>query len=296
MKSLEHYLDDIYTLFDQEVQNMENLCTIASLNYQSGRLPDYTDIHVQQLYLLKYAYAYTYEYYLMYDKAIRELGIHRELTVVSLGCGAMTDYMGLQAIEERRALSVQYTGVDLVDWSYKPYISPADAVVCRTGITVGNYFREIEELDADIYMFPKSISEISVAEVEEIAACFRQKVNKKERFAVCISLRNSPVNRNRDLQKAEKLEAAVMESGYIPGAENNCYFIVPKNCGIKKFEKNYNYPSQAAEALKQLGNRCRMSARCRYSRQCKDGINRYPVLKTGEICYKVMTFERRKIA
>ena len=168
MRYLEKYLDQIYTDFENDVKRMDCLCEIASLNYRTLRLPDYHNIHVQQLYLLKYAYAYAYEYYLMYRKAVESLGILNTVSVVSLGCGAMIDYMGFLSLKDIRPLTVSYTGVDRVDWSYKPVFSPEDQVVLNTNTTAAGYFHSIDALDADIYMFPKSISEQSGDEVADI--------------------------------------------------------------------------------------------------------------------------------
>lgn len=49
MRSLEKYLDQIYTDFENDVKRMDCLCEIASLNYRTPRLPDYHNIHVQRL-------------------------------------------------------------------------------------------------------------------------------------------------------------------------------------------------------------------------------------------------------
>lgn len=292
MRSLENYLDRIYTDFEDEVNKMDSLCALTSLNYQTRRLPKYTDIRVQQLYLLKYAYAYTYEYFLMYNKAVKALDISRKLSVVSLGCGAMTDYMGLVSLKDSRPLEIAYTGVDPVDWSYKPVTCAQDIVDLNMGTTAGAYFGSRDELDADIYMFPKSISELSMEEVAFISDCFRFKKNKKDRFAICVSLRNSPVHRQEDLKKTDILQSAVLAGGYMQGAGNRYYFTVPEDVGIKKYEKNYNYPDRALGILKELGSRCLAKNFCRCQSQCMAGLNRYPVLKTKEICYIIMTFER----
>lgn len=146
---------------------------MATLNYQTQFLPDYTDIHVQQLYLLKYAYAY--EYYLMYNKAVKDLGLLSRVSVASLGCGAMVGYMGLVSLKDIRPLEISYTGVVLVDWSYKPAICAEDQIFLNMKTKIGDYFRDLDELKEDIYMFPKSISELSMEEVAYISDCFRCK-------------------------------------------------------------------------------------------------------------------------
>lgn len=293
MRSLEGYINRVYTDFENDLEKMDSLCAITTLNYQNGFLPNYTDIHVQQLYLLKYAYAYAYEYYLMYNKAVRDLGISGRVSVASLGCGAMVDYMGLVSLKDSRPLEISYTGVDRVDWSYKPEVCAEDQVSLNVWTTIDDYLRDLEELKEDIYMFPKSISELSMEEVAHISDCFRCKRNQKDRFSICISLRKSDMHLEEDLRKAEMIQSAVTAGGYTQGVENNCFFYIPEDCGIKKIEKNYSYPDKAVEVLKGLGNRCRAKYHCGCRPQCVAGMNRYPMLRTREICYKVMIFERR---
>lgn len=293
MRSLESYLSKIYTDFENEIVHMDKLCVMTSLNYQVQSFPKYADIHVQQLYLLKYAYAYAYEYYLMYNKAVEKLGIWDHVSVLSLGCGAMVDYIGLISLKDIRPLQVSYTGIDQVDWNYKPIICGEDKSPIYLNTNVVAYFRELEELKEDIYIFPKSISELSIEEVKNICEEFSSKKNRKKRFCVCVSLRNSQIHREDDWKKTDMLERAIMAAGYAPDMENKACFIARDNCGIKKLQKNYNYPSQAVETLKGLGERCQAKQFCKRRSWCMECMNRYPVLKTSEVCYRIMTFERR---
>lgn len=147
-----------------------------------------------------------------------------------------------------------------------------------------------------IYIFPKSISELSYDEINVIAKCFRTKVNMKAKFVLCVSLRKSEYNRLYDLKKTALIENAIINAGYIPGPDNSLCYQAREYCGIKKYEKDYNYPDKVKKLLKKLGERCSIQNNCPKSVQCMESMSRYPILKTGEICYKVMTFERRKVA
>ena len=46
----------IYNDFKEYIDKNDNLCMLKTLNYQAGQKPDYTDIHIQQLYLLRYVF------------------------------------------------------------------------------------------------------------------------------------------------------------------------------------------------------------------------------------------------
>ena len=41
----------IYNDFKEYIDKNDNLCMLKTLNYQAGQKPDYTDIHIQQLYM-----------------------------------------------------------------------------------------------------------------------------------------------------------------------------------------------------------------------------------------------------
>ena len=52
----------IYDDFREYIDQNVNLCMLKTLNYQAGQKPDYSDIHIQQLYLLRYVFSYAFEY------------------------------------------------------------------------------------------------------------------------------------------------------------------------------------------------------------------------------------------
>ena len=57
----------IYNDFKEYIDKNDNLCMLKTLNYQAGQKPDYTDIHIQQLYLLRYVFSYAFEYKSMFN-------------------------------------------------------------------------------------------------------------------------------------------------------------------------------------------------------------------------------------
>ena len=56
MITINKYLDDILFDFKEYVTSGVRLCDLKEVHFDAGNLPDYSDIHVQQLYLLRYAY------------------------------------------------------------------------------------------------------------------------------------------------------------------------------------------------------------------------------------------------
>lgn len=56
MITIKNYISMIYDDFREYMDQNVNLCMLKTLNYQAGQKPDYSDIHIQQLYLLRYVF------------------------------------------------------------------------------------------------------------------------------------------------------------------------------------------------------------------------------------------------
>ena len=122
MITIEGYLENVLKDFCKYLGSEPRLLRFKNVNFNAGTIPDYTDIHVQQLYLLRYVYAYAFEYKSMYESLLQRQRYKDNISVVSIGCGTMVDYWSLvEALKERgiRDCTVKYRGIDSVDWNYK---------------------------------------------------------------------------------------------------------------------------------------------------------------------------------
>ncbi len=103
MINITQYLQDIYEDLQRYIDNDVCLCKFKELNFEAGALPDYEDINIQQLYLLRYAFAYAFEYSRMYLDVLSQMDDVNNISVTSVGCGSMIDYWSLvHALEMRR--------------------------------------------------------------------------------------------------------------------------------------------------------------------------------------------------
>ena len=122
MINITQYLQDIYEDLQRYIDNDVCLCKFKELNFEAGALPDYEDINIQQLYLLRYAFAYAFEYSRMYLDVLSQMDDVNNISVTSVGCGSMIDYWSLvHALEIKHKLdcSIRYVGIDKIDWNYK---------------------------------------------------------------------------------------------------------------------------------------------------------------------------------
>ena len=173
MITINKYLDDILFDFKEYVTSGVRLCDLKEVHFDAGNLPDYSDIHVQQLYLLRYAYAYSFEYKRMYASLIRRMNPGMEIAVTSIGCGSMIDYWALTRVVPNRC-TIRYRGIDTIDWSYRMEQRPQDDVLFRNADAV-ELVSKAKRLTADAYIFPKSISEFSKSDIEEICIALGEK-------------------------------------------------------------------------------------------------------------------------
>lgn len=297
MNQIESYLNYIYSDFEKYMKSVDSLCELKNLSYKNTCIPDYRNIRLQQLYLLRYAYAYSYEYTEIYRQVLRRMGTQKEISVVSVGCGSMIDYWSLtQALTyaNRWDCVVNYVGIDVVEWSYRFSNRAQDKIQSYLHNNAVECFSKNPKFVSDIYFFPKSISEFSVQEIKQIADCFEKKTIEKDKFFVCVSLRNSTENRNLDMEKTRILCKAIERNGFCAHGEEQKYYIYSNNKGIAAFDKSYHYPEEIIRSMSSLSEKCKNNY-CKGSRcgsECCSSLNRRPILKTEQICYQIIPFER----
>ena len=61
----------IYDDFREYIDQNVNLCMLKTLNYQAGQKPDYSDIHIQQLYLLRYVFSKVCLIHYLHEKNLK---------------------------------------------------------------------------------------------------------------------------------------------------------------------------------------------------------------------------------
>jgi hypothetical protein len=202
--SITDYLELIYTDFKNEIDGGRYLCDLKDLTFESNHLPDYNNIQIQRLYLLRYAFSYGFEYSHIYAKALARLDNPDNVAVASIGCGNFLDYWALvKAVEKREQ----------------------DEVYFKEGNVV-KFFEENEEFISDIYFFPKSISEFGKEEMKIIVDNFKSKPIIKDKIILCFSIRANEYSRDRDMSKTKQIVKALEENGYMQNNEKNVISIL----------------------------------------------------------------------
>lgn len=294
MISITDYILDVYNDFSKYVEKNNGLCALKELNYEAGKTPDYSNIHIQQLYLLRYAFAYAFEYKSMYETLFLREKYDDEILVTSIGCGNMMDYWGLVDALERyksRRCSIEYVGIDIIDWNYKIKPREKDSVEFIHNNVI-SYFQKNNIFNFDIFVFPMSISEFSDEEFQCICDSFQRNEMQKDKIHVLISLRGDEWSLERDRERSKKIVEALSTKGFVAKEGKDCFYKL-NNVAIKALDNKYVYPDEAKELLRSLDTKCDtiyyIGESC--SDECKK-MNRQPILMANNICYQVLSFEK----
>lgn len=300
MITIKDYIANVYEDFKQYLDAGNCLCLLKSLNYQGGMKPDYNDIHIQQLYLLRYAFSYGFEYKSMFATLFERERFVNCIEITSVGCGNMIDYWALvEALKEvnNTACIVKYRGIDFIDWNYKIESRKKDEVEFIKENAV-NVFGHKGQLVSNAYIFPKSISEFSDSDFEKICEGFRLKEIVNDKIYILISIRSDEGSMDRDMERSGKIISALRENGFHTKDKSTDYiYFVDENKGIKGLDYKFEYPDEAIDTIKELNEKCAafLEGLENCEENCSKYLNRFPALKARNIRFQVLTFHREEI-
>lgn len=296
MITINQYLDDVLCDFKDYVNSGVNLCDLKDVHFDAGRVPDYSNVHVQQLYLLRYAYAYSFEYKCMYRSLIRRMNPSDRIAVTSIGCGSMIDYWAL-AHSVPHDCRIRYRGIDTIDWAYLIEARPQDDVRFIQRDVVDAFCRA-PRLTADAYIFPKSISEFSRDNIESMCMSLAEKTSARKKVYFLFSLRTDDRSMERDMIKTNQLFQAMLANGF--SSENNphTYTILNEELQgqkIKDVDCDFRHPWDVVNFLSAELKTCCAT----YAEQgeycesdCENRLNRWPILSCQQVRWQLFEFTK----
>lgn len=284
------YLNDVFDSFRSYIDATGDVCKLREVTYEAGNVPDYEDIQVQELYILKYTFSYAFEYMSMYSEILDFFNGAQTLKILSLGCGTMTDYWSLiQALNktdfEIRPRDIHYTGVDRINWSHKfpnrlhlPYRFEQQDMI--------EYIERTDISDTNIFFFPKSICEIP--DMDGFCSVLSNCGLNQSKIVLGVSLRDQDHNREEDMMRTDRMIQAICHNGYriINDSNNTAY----EYLGIRKYDTSFLYPEGAKEYILSLYEKCTESESC--DDDCELIEIRQPITTTSYILYRIILFER----
>lgn len=294
------YLNKIYNDFKSHIA-INPLCELKGIDFASTLLPDYNNVHLQQLYLLRYAFAYLFEYKRIF---VKKLPQHKmfgdpDLNILSIGCGSYLDYWGaIEAIAKNKLQSkVKYLGIDKVKWEYTIESRKQDTLNFYEG-DITKYLSEISTLNCNFIVFPKSISEFDKETFRQICFLIRRIKFTQKHIVLLVSLRNNVTNCLSDLSRVDELVAAFNANKHHIYTFKNyekgkCYIV--GNDGIRAYDDSFVYPQEINDALSALITNCtNYIMRGKSCSNCERLLNRRPVLRASQIKYVAIDICRKE--
>ena len=286
------FLDNVLADFEVFIQSGQDLCKLRDTHFDAGRIPDYSDINIQQLYLLRYVYAYAFEYKYMYEFLLQRCSQFGSIEVTSIGCGSLVDYWSLsRAVGD--SCTIDYRGIDTIEWFYQFPARPGDSVeyYCKNAV---DYLMQ-EKLSSDVYIFPKSISEFSLNEVAQIAKCFSPNSILKDRVHFLFSLRTDQGSMARDKQKTQILYDRMLRCGFRTDDVINSHYCFGPDVHektIHSVDPDFKLPRTTIDCLERLYEFCPQIDQCVQKQGCQSRLARLPILRCKYAAWQVFSFER----
>ena len=285
-RALSGFLRSVEADFDDYLESNPDLCEIPDLFTD-----DYDKMHVEQLYLLRYVYAYALENTLMYKWVLEDRKSAANLTVESIGCGSLVDAWGLKHAADTLGMAtdgIVHTGVDLADWHYK-FDSLESTFIHGDA---GAYFNEKQSLNSDVYIFPRSIGDFPEKVFYKIRDAFKFKPITKPVIYLMISQIRSPGSlevKSRDSQRTAELMQVLLQRDFDEfrlACEDD--YTEEK---LRDHDNLFNYPIGLYKKLVNLHDWCINVGNRDICGGCP--MDRSPMLGMKHFSYNVFKFERK---
>ncbi len=287
---------EILKNFKSNMEEQQRYCQLKTFRFDGGNIPDYSELIIQEYYLLRYLPAYTTEYYLIYSELL-EKNFLNNINVISLGAGCGMDSWGLNfAIQDSNyKLPVAYTGLDKVEWEY------------WDNLNIDNYnlfSRDLSAIDKfigkdyNVIMFPKSIGEFNNFTFNNLKNIIINTEFRSDKLVLISSVR-----KKRDIIDIDRLEiiANTLEKNqrYKCLDDKRKYTYYSKN-GMDEYSKledvcdKYIYPGDIENFLINLNENCQkyIENGCN---PCDDDckiMNHYPIKRCSQIEYQILRLKR----
>lgn len=284
---IKQYLIDVHNYVHDEMNRSEDLCRLLELDYENNnQCVDYNDYLTQGVYLLRYAYAYIFEYKLMYRNLL-DVYEKNTIHILSIGCGACIDFDALYLVLNQNMIW-SYTGIDRINWStnFKHPLFSAHSLASCIETSLEDYCDKNScSTPIDVLVFPKSISEISAKELYNIHS-----LPLSDKLYILVSARNG----STDDVKLKSLIHCYFEErlGYTVLEHISKSDLEGK---IRTHDNHFPHPSITIDFLtKKLQTGCKKYEYCLEDKKenCYNKIHRWPILNANEVCYDIVVLEK----
>lgn len=283
---------EVFNKFVERLKIPGEYCFIRELDYSSGASPDYSNVTLQYLYMLRYLCAYMCEYYDAYSKILSSNFIRNQLNVFSLGCGCGVDFYALYFVARDKELPpgvFSYSGIDIVQWER---LCDIESVGSRILIEDFLAWYSLDRRDYNVLFFPKSIGEFSEEQFNEILNILQQSTFEQRQIVMVNSLRKERAEVD-SLRTWKLVDILRTSHGYRVCNQRNTRVGFGNEAIRSIFCGLFDYPSHVSQNLAALINWRDCGGRdnrfC--SVDCERQIKKQPMLKCGYLMYDIVYLE-----
>ena len=275
----------IYNFVDTVLNDFKNN-SWCDLNFDLNTA-SYDMVVNQQGYLLKYFAAYFCDYYQGYAEFFKKFK-GSELNVISIGCGAGIDYYALNRViaDENYDISVNYLGIDIIDWEYKP-----DFEFKNQGI---DDISAIDVKNVDLIVFPKSLTELNTESLKNFANLICRECDSKNIFFLNSYITNNPQNNYcvDGINKFEVIAKILLDSEFNTTDKPHFYtYFTNQNDWLGRHFPFFEIPDGVRLLTEKLKSKCQEHDTTQPD--CQEcGVGFIPIFRSNYIAYNVVEFHR----
>ena len=180
---------------------------------------NYSNTWDQACYVMRYLYAYAYEYFIAFSSILEKINSNSDLHVMSLGCGVMPDAWALQEASKRMELRgmIEYTGVDVFKWPDE-YVPETTERVRKRFIKskAGDYLLSCTDIEHDIIIFPKSLGDMYKNDRSDLYNVKKAlgEIPLKDEFYMVFSFIDNEQDNRKDQIEMDYLLDCIRNRGY----------------------------------------------------------------------------------
>lgn len=270
-------------------------CKLKECMFSAAEMPDYNDIDIQYLYIIRYYMAYLCEYRYIYGKILSSLK-ESEISVLSIGAGCLLDLDGLNYAMYDTGTpkgNVDYSGVDVADWKYKVIVQSIQNEAFKMNVSELEPFH----LNKNVLMFSKSIIDINERDFDIFLKRMEQHNYRYKNMVLASVLSPRENEYCIDVCKLRfrRVAEVFRSKGY---ASNDTMGInAPFDGGNVYWAYIFDgarIPQFVVEYTKELSSLCPVNRRNGHTckTDCTDKLNRFPVMKADNFRYQILRMKR----
>lgn len=277
---LEGKIQSVFDDFEQEKWCDLNTNGFSYENYQSKVN--------QQKYIIKYYGAYFCELYGMFKKFLNSFS-GNELNILSIGCGSGVDCEALNraCIDSNRIIDKKYMGIDIVNWHYRPDFNWSSFKTINADAINSS---DVE--DVDLFVFPKSLTELSIKTREHIGYIIASCSKKNTIHIINTYVTNYPANPNNvdGISQFGTIHYALNNNAWTCTSSPTEYYYKTNDGWLGYDFAFFKIPDEVSEFVSELKDSCNNHNN---SKACIDcNIDFQPIFKSRYLAYNLLMYTR----